>query len=159
MDLLLSNTRARNCKEHVDHLWAVLGLTHPKIRNLVRSSRWIDYSITGRTQFWRSYITFAKWRVENDEWLIILSTARSLFKPQELPSWCPNWASAPMIKSLKSSIYSCGYDTEESRRSEITADVDRDRIRVPGFRIDTIDHVVEQGLNKFSISKTLEWES
>jgi hypothetical protein len=65
MDLLLSNTRVRNCKEHVDHLWAVLGLTHPKIRNLVKSSGWIDYSITGRTQF--SYITFAKWRVENDE--------------------------------------------------------------------------------------------
>jgi hypothetical protein len=155
---LLSITRGRNCKEPVDHLWGMLGLMQPKIRNLVRSSGWIDYSVTGRTQFWRSYITFAKWVVENGKGLELLSTTRSFFKPQELPSWCPNWVSAEMTKSL-SVTYNCGYDNEESRRSEITADVDRDRIRVPGFRIDTIDQVVKQRSDLDSLLNILAWES
>ncbi len=131
----------------------------PEIRNLVRSSEWIDYSITGRTHFWRSYIAFAKWRVENDKRLTILSTSRSLFKPQELPSWCPDWASASMARKLGGTKYSCGYDNESLRRSEITADVDRDRIRVSGFRNDTIDHVVEKVSDIHSISRLWAWES
>jgi hypothetical protein len=65
-----------------------------------------------------------------------------------------------MTQSLGSlKYYNCGYDNEESRRSEITADVDRDRIRVPGFRIDTIDHVVEQVSDIDFISNVLAWES
>ena len=155
---LLSSTRGRNCKEPVDHLWGMLGLMQPKIRNAVRSSGWIDYSVTGRSQFWRSYIQFSKWMVENDNQLRLLSRARSLFKPQELPSWCPNWASAERTEGL-SFTYNCGYDTEESRRSEITADVYRDRIRVPGFRIDTIDQVVKQRSGLDSLLNILAWES
>jgi hypothetical protein len=155
---LLSITRGRNCKEPVDHLWGMLGLMQPKIRDLVRSSGWIDYSVTEKSQFWRSYITFAKWMVENYNGVTLLSTTRSFFKPQELPSWCPNWASAEMTLNL-SDTYNCGYDNAESRRSEITADVDRDRVRVPGFRIDTIDQVVKQGLGLRHISNILSWES
>jgi hypothetical protein len=155
---LLLITRGRNCKEPVDHLWGMLGLMQPNIRKLVRSSGWIDYGVAGRSQFWRSYITFAKWWIEKDKLLMLLSTARSFFKPQELPTWCPNWASAEMTANLMNT-YNCGYDNEESRRSEITADDNQDRIRVPGFRIDTIDQVVKQGSDLRHYSSILAWES
>jgi hypothetical protein len=156
---LLAFTRARKCKEPVDHLWGVLGLVDPDMRDLAKTSGWIDYSVTGKSQFWRSYIKFAKLEVENDGRLMLLSTTRSFSKPQEMPSWCPNWASTQKALNLGLMVYSCGYYDEESRRSDITVDVDRDSIRVPGFRIDTIDQVVEQGSDMYLISHLLAWES
>ncbi|PMD38755.1 hypothetical protein L207DRAFT_584149 [Hyaloscypha variabilis F] len=121
---------------------------HPKARENIRRLGWIDYTPTGKTEFCRTYITFAKWLVQLDPRLYLLSTARSEYKPQELPSWCPNWNSEPLGKSLEDwEMYCSGFTPSESRRCRITAEADSDRIRVLGFRVDIIDDVIDGVLN------------
>jgi hypothetical protein len=57
---LLSQTQGRASKEPIDNLWGILGLMHPDVRDDIRSRGWVDYTAAGKSQFWRSYITFTK---------------------------------------------------------------------------------------------------
>jgi hypothetical protein len=117
---------------------------HPDVRDDIRSRGWVDYTAAGKNQFWRSYIMFAKWFFQYDTRLYLLSTAKSLSKPQEIPSWCPNWAFTQKERSLQDFAFYCsGYRDIESRRSRVSVLVNSNKTRVPGFRIDTIDEVVE----------------
>jgi hypothetical protein len=84
---LLDASRVRFC---TDHLWGMLGLIDPVERDQIQSSEWVDYTDTGKSQFWHSYIKFARWMVQCDTSLYIFSTTRSSSKPQQTPSWCQN---------------------------------------------------------------------
>jgi hypothetical protein len=70
------------CKEPIDRIWAVLGLFHPQLREAILSIGCIDYSLIGKTQFWRSYIDLGKWVIVRDETLGWLSMAASEKPPE-----------------------------------------------------------------------------
>jgi hypothetical protein len=166
---LLDASRFRVCTEPVDHLWGILGLMDQVTRDEIQSSEWVDYTDTGKSQFWRSYIKFARWMVQRDQSLYTFSAARSLLKPQQIPSWCPNWASPQKEYRFPWYIYSSGYNDVESRKLGITVQPEGDGVRVPGFRIDIIHQVVETCRGWVDSSKPyssenrwrdlLEWES
>ena len=149
---LLSMARGRECKELVDYLWSVMALMSPAVRDGIRSVGRIDYTTTGKREFWRPYIKFARWFIEVDRTLSLLSATRSVSKPPDLPSWCPNWASTQKISALIDIKFYCsGYGSVESRHPLITTDPNSDRILVPGFRIDTVDQIFEDSLAAWAV--------
>jgi hypothetical protein len=158
---LLAMSRSRHCKEPVDHIWGCLALMPPQIREMVQTCGWIDYTAAGKEHFWNTYIKFAKSVIRLDTRLHLLSTARSEHRPLDLPSWCPNWASPePSGVSLENSmVYCSGFTDHRTRHCRITVDPDSDRIHVPGFRVDTVDQIVEYDAACWSISGTVSAES
>jgi hypothetical protein len=166
---LLNASQVRFCTEPVDHLWGMLGLMDPVERDQIQSSEWVDYTDTGKSQFWHSYIKISRWTVQRDTSLYIFSTTRSFLKPQQIPSWCPNWASPLKEVPLPWYIYSSGHNDTKSGKLGITAQSEGDGIRVPGFWVDIIDQVVEtcrglvQSAKPYSsrnwLRDVLEWES
>ncbi len=168
---LLSGNRVKKCTEPVDHLWALLGLVHPQIRNETLHLASIDYSEDGRRHFWRPFIALGKKWVEDDPTLMLLSSASSQEKPQELPSWCPNWASPEqyiIFGGVRS--YNAGFRSMRERISRVRAIPDSNNIAIPGFRVDEVAITIaaswsftsvpdqQKGLNG-AAARLLEWES
>ncbi len=168
---LVSGNRAKRCTEPVDHLWGMLGLVHPYVRNEISDLARIDYSEDGRRNFWRPFVALAKRWIEDDPTLMLLSRATSQEKPKELPSWCPNWAS-PEEYSIFGGVFSyrAGFRSTEDRKARVSAISNSNNIQVQGFSVDEVAVVVsaswsfsqfpdqQKGLNG-AAAKLLEWES
>ena len=84
--------RTKSCEQPIDCLWAMLGFTGPRFRRCVVDKRLIDYSESGKRDFWKSY-TAVVWIIllEYDPYLTLLSVAELHPELPQLPTWCPNW--------------------------------------------------------------------
>ena len=168
---LVSGNRSKKCTEPVDHLWGMLGLAYPHVRDEISDMAIIDYSEDGRRHFWRSFVVLAKRWIEEDPTLMLLSSATSQEKPKALPSWCPNWAS-PEESSIFGGVFSyqAGFRNTEDRIAQVSAISGSNNIKVRGFSVDEVAIVVstpwsfsqypdqQKGLNG-AAAKLLEWES
>ncbi|RYN35004.1 hypothetical protein AA0114_g11792 [Alternaria tenuissima] len=88
MPYLLHTLRSRNAKEPVDRAWAIAGLFSEALRS--KLDPLVDYSDSGRLDFWRTHILFAKTIMVEGKTLGLLKIPSTIEgKPCSVPSWCP----------------------------------------------------------------------
>lgn len=75
---------------------------------------------------------------------MLLSLSASLYRPVELPSWCPNFNSPPKdLAALTSPAYQAGFLSAVDRiQSSARPTLDASTIELHGFRIDCVREVV-----------------
>ena len=145
---LLQMIRQKQVSKRVDRIYGILSLVDEGARNSIN----VNYNHE-QNDYWFPYIEFASYVVERDPTLSILSMASSRERPAGLPSWCPNFNSAqPAINYFGGSSlnYRAGFISRNERRSSILVMRNADHhIKVPGFRVDKVEKVVDL---KFSLS-------
>jgi hypothetical protein len=88
MTFLLHALRSRNAKEPVDRAWAITGLFSESLRS--KLDPLVDYSDSGRSDFWRTHILFAKTIMAEGQTLGLLAIPPTVEgRPYSVPSWCP----------------------------------------------------------------------
>lgn len=131
--------RMRQVTEPVDRIYGFLGLASQSARECIR----VDYSENGRAQYWKTYIRYSKLFLAEDKELALLSMASSQYKPNGLPSWCPNFNACKDESSNfgQQRGYQAGFGYELTRAVRTIITPGLNSIQVPGFRIDTVMHV------------------
>lgn len=168
---LLNIGRSKRCTEPVDRIWGMLSLVRPETQSEILSQVKIDYSDSGREQFWKPYLAFAKWHIQKDSSLMMFSVAPSREKPFELPSWCPNWAST-VDYTMFGDIYSyhAGFRNIHDRGAFVRTIAETTNIQVPGFRVDEVTTVISTpwSFSKYphqqvgpdgAAARLMDWES
>jgi hypothetical protein len=85
---LLYRLRGRNATEPVDRAWAITGLFSRALRS--RLDPLVDYSDSGRLEYWRTLTLFAKTIMVEGQTLSLLMIPPTVErKPRSVPSWCP----------------------------------------------------------------------
>ncbi|KAJ8111538.1 hypothetical protein OPT61_g5891 [Boeremia exigua] len=92
--VLVNTLRLRKGKEPVDRIWAIAGLLEGTVQSDL--APFVDYSETGRREYWRTYVQFAKALVHRSQSLGLLCVPPSVeAKDDNVPSWCPDLAGHP----------------------------------------------------------------
>ena len=132
----------------LDRVYGLLGLLASE--ELVRSAE-IRYD----WEPWQGYLHFCKLYIERDPDLALFSMAGCITKPKDLPSWCPNFDSAPNVASIYCNYpgFCTGFKPGEPRKSQIQTSATSNTITVPGFRLDRVKAVTETA-NPLQDSKT-----
>ena len=137
---ILSITREREVKVALDRIYGLTALMPKQVLNAI--------TINYKWQSWQCYLDFCKYFILHDPGLVLLSMAPSVDRPEELPSWCPNFHSPSTEQVLYATMlgYSAGFSDRNSRRSTIKLSEDEKSIKIPGFRIDVVKKVVKSHL-------------
>ncbi|KAH8706104.1 heterokaryon incompatibility protein-domain-containing protein [Phaeosphaeriaceae sp. PMI808] len=176
----LTTLQHRYCKEHVDRVWAIVGLLEKKVQE--KLSTMVDYTEKGRKEFWKTYIWFAAVVTNVGETLTILETPPSIKRDPNLPSWCPDLSGQFVCMDMLSPIWnnriqSTGYqstflfDTDDhektiARRSAIMDHplksiliIEQEGIlKTRGFVVDSIAEIVEEP-RLFGLDATFDYIS
>lgn len=166
---LLEGLRSRKAQEAVDRIWAVTGLFRPDLQ--ARLMHLVDYSETGRSEYWNTHFRVAKILIAEAQCLIILCLPPVIeAKNPSLPSWCPSFFQRPACRLVINDLWNhpilhpgqhlgdmlhCdGDDKVESRKRLesvyrhpklfIDCTTDDRHLRTRGFIADTIAEVVEE---------------
>jgi hypothetical protein len=91
----------RQVTEPIDQIWALMGLAQPELRHSVSL---VDYSQSGRSNFFAMYKAFTKIFLLQDEHLWMLPLIALTLRDQGLLSWCPNFCH--VLMTTISSCYS-----------------------------------------------------
>ena len=154
-------------KEPVDRIWAIAGLLPKNILERLASS--VDYSVEGRKEYWRTYVTFAKTVFDSGQSLHLLTMGPPQGKrDMRLPSWCPDFSQDGActihfdlyhwnrpIESLGYRIARLLFDEDDKEKSNarsaaiedhplryISAEED-DLLHVRGYVLDSVSDVVD----------------
>ena len=90
----IQHCRLRKTTEAIDRIYGLFGLCE---------GRWsaypaeipIDYSNDSKARYWNLYSKFGKLALTREPRLELLKMTTSIYRPQGLPSWCPNLHSPP----------------------------------------------------------------
>jgi hypothetical protein len=163
----LHDLRHRSVQEQVDRVWAIVGLLSKNLQGQL--STIVDYSIQGRTDYWKTHVRFLKIVLEECQDLTLLAIPRSLNRDVDhLPSWCPDLSGQPVcsmdvnggwnspITSRQSHLQYILASQYDDKNSAARADAinnhpsrliytteDDDLLRVRGYVVDTVSAVVE----------------
>lgn len=163
---LLNILRPRRVQEPVDRIWAVSGLFEEALQKEL--APFVDYSPTARTEYWKTYVNFAKVLLQKGPPFTLLCLPPSTGnRNTDLPSWCPNPSGQPacdmyIIDYWNYPVSSPGQpchlvfsDDGRGKCAERVAAIEKhDRryvasqendslLRIRGFCVDTISEVVE----------------
>jgi hypothetical protein len=165
--LSLHEIRHRSVQEQVDRVWAIAGLLSANLQEQLSSI--VDYSIQGRTDYWKTHVRFAKIVFKECQNLTLLAIPRSLNRDMDhLPSWCPDLSGQQVcdfymngqwnkpIASQESHVQCLFASQNDDKNSAARVDAiknhpsrliytteDDDLLRVRGFVVDIISAVVE----------------
>ncbi|KAI4614847.1 hypothetical protein J4E80_006351 [Alternaria sp. BMP 0032] len=163
----LDHLRLRHVKEQVDRVWAIVELLGNDLRDKLASE--VDYSDQGRSEYWKTWISFAKALVDGPGGMELLQIPPALEpRPSNLPSWCPDLSGSSSCKmtidgqwhytigELPTYIsWALQEDVREEESLEKAAallnhgkkfmgSVEEDNmLRIRGFLLDTVEEVVE----------------
>ena len=95
---------------------------------------------------WQGYLHFCKFYIKHDPDLALFSIAGCVSKPEELPSWCPNFDSPPNVTSIYCYYpdFCAGFKPGGPQRiSRVQTSATSNTITVPGFRMDRVKAVTK----------------
>jgi hypothetical protein len=93
---------SKKCMEPVDRVWGIVSLFHRWLRQRIWDANIIDYTMLGRQQNWKTYLSFMQVLFQHnplDFWFMILR-CQGLPKHICLPSWCPDFNGLRRYTSL-----------------------------------------------------------
>jgi len=163
----LDHLRLRHVKEQVDRVWAIVELLGNDLRDKLASE--VDYSDQGRSEYWKTWIRFAKALIDAPGGMELLQIPPALEpRPSNLPSWCPDLSGSSSCKMTIDGQwhYTIGelptyisWALQEDVREEESLEkaaallnhgkkfmgtVEEDNmLRIRGFLLDTVEEVVE----------------
>ena len=115
-DFVMLN-RQRFGKEPVDRIYAAFGMTKGT-DGVYRKGILIDYSEDAKNSYWKLYATFGQIASQHEPHLRLLSMVSSKERPDQLPSWCPNWNSTRVTGDIDSTnVYAAGWPWREHRKA------------------------------------------
>jgi hypothetical protein len=91
--ILIDDLRFLDVKERVDRVWAMMGLMSQEMQQ--KLAPLVDYSDTGRREYWRTYVSFARLLINDGQRLELLASPPSRYRSEQLPSWCPDFSQKP----------------------------------------------------------------
>jgi hypothetical protein len=91
---LMELCEGKRCAEPIDYIWATSALYEQNLQKALLTSDMIDYSVTGRTEYWKAYTNFMKLcsRTVPQEFSYMVFQGVRLQKHTRLPSWCPDFS-------------------------------------------------------------------
>ena len=140
--------RTKSCEQPVDRLWAMLGFTGPYFRKSIVDNKLIDYSESGKRDYWKSYAAVAKIiLLEHDENLQLLSAAGPHPELSQLPTWCPNWQALDLsaFGAFVGRHYGAGLIKGKiACHTKPQFDADSNLLQVLGREVDTVKYRVSR---------------
>ena len=139
-------TESRDCKEAVDRIWAILALFPIDLQQRVREAGIIDYSASGKKQYWKTYLSFLKLLYLDspiDLWKVIYY-GQGLAKNPNLPSWCPDFNATRQCNKYFYIGEFCraGFpDAESSINPTLLLSPESTFLMVKGFTFDTVQSI------------------
>lgn len=133
---LLQIARSKEVTNKLDRIYGLLGVVATDLRDSIV----VEYAMG----LCEGYIQFCKTFIVREPTLAILSMAPSMRKLTDLPSWSPNFDSACShdVPYFLYCGYRAGFKDWSPHRSLVVVDDLRDKIRVPGFQVDTVKDAV-----------------
>jgi hypothetical protein len=94
LPILIFELRHSRVKEPVDRVWSIVGLMDAEIQKQLAPM--VDYSDRGRSEYWKTYLQFAKTAFVSGQSHDLLNLPPSINRSgMHLPSWCPNLSRRP----------------------------------------------------------------
>jgi hypothetical protein len=147
---LLQSTRAQECSDPRDKIFALLGMASPLLEPL------IDYTASKRKLYISVMMLFLQYKVFGS-FLLVESPHRPITS-EALPSWVPDWttdqslcAHSIFIASTVSATSAAGFKTsnEFETRNEGGFTVEEDILVLSGVSIGVVTHVFTSNLEYF----------
>ncbi|MCJ1291717.1 hypothetical protein MMC34_003262 [Xylographa carneopallida] len=144
----LEVVRGKEVLKPIDKVHSILAL----ITDEARKSLTVDYTLEDK--YWVPYLQLAGFLVNQNRCLQLLSAAQSVVRPEELPSWCPNWNSVMPVSHILAAVrprgwdgdqakfgYAAGISTTTSLQQTLCLKTST-QLKVSGFRIDWVKDFV-----------------
>lgn len=142
MNYLLHMVRLKEVTKPVDKVYGLLGI----IGEDMRSAFEVNYAENDR-QYWKAYVELAEKIVTADDpgfWLLCMASSRE--KPEQLPTWCPNFNSlTPEYLDFGNQKWRAGLGDKAAEDGGIRLIKDSSSLQIPGFQIDVVDEVFHIG--------------
>ena len=142
MSYLLHMVRLKEVTKPVDKVYGLLGIIGEDMRSAIK----VNYAENDR-QYWRAYVELAEQIVTADDpgfWLLCMASSRE--RPEQLPTWCPNFNSlTPEYLSFENQKWRAGLGDKAAEDGGIRLIKDSSSLQIPGFQIDVVDEVFHIG--------------
>lgn len=142
MSYLLHMIRLKEITKPVDRVYGLLGILGENMRSAIK----VDY-IENDQKYWKAYVDLAKEIVAADDrayWLLCMASSSK--RPQQLPTWCPNFnSSSADYLDFGDQNWRAGVASKPTQHDGIRFVKGFSNIQVPGFLIDVVDEVVHIG--------------
>ena len=156
---LMDVLRAKNATNPVDKVYGILGLLSHEAQEAIR----IDITLPPAKVF----MEFARYWIERDFQLTLLSNTAQSKRLEGLASWCPNFDSERSTYSLGEYAdlceYEAGFERPRNFECQIKLISNTDTIIVPGLNVDEITETVDlkcpDELTKKTTDAVFEWEA
>jgi hypothetical protein len=143
--VLLDLMENRSCHEPVDKIWALLGLLPYPLVVEIQAKNVIDYSDSGKRDYWKSYLAFMKVLYAWDVFEFDRTMHWTMQYPRHalLPSWCPdfNMNEVSLNSMGVSKNFRAGFtNREEADVPTFTAQLDlvSNALSMDGFCVDEV---------------------
>jgi hypothetical protein len=153
---LLVLSEWKDCKEAVDRIWAISALFSERLQQRVREADIIDYSASGRHEYWKSYLNFMKMLyLEHPQQLWdVIYFGTGLTKNPNLPSWCPDFNATRKYHKYLYTEEGCraGFpDANSSITPTLLLSSESALLTVKGFTFETVQSVTQNILQAFTL--------
>lgn len=142
MSYLLHMVRLKEVTKPVDKVYGLLGIVSEDVRSAIK----VNYAENDR-QYWKPYVELAEQIITADDpgfWLLCMASSRE--RPEQLPTWCPNFNSlTPEYLDFGHQKWRAGLGDKPANKGGIRMIKGSSSIQIPGFRIDVVDEVVHIG--------------
>jgi hypothetical protein len=118
-----------------------LGIISEDLRRAIK----VDYVENDR-QYWKAFVELAKQIIATDDrafWLLCMASSRE--RPEQLPTWCPNFNCLTEYLDFGNQKWRAGIGDKPVKVGGIHLLPGTSSIQVPGFRIDRVNKVVHIG--------------
>jgi hypothetical protein len=142
MNYLLHMVRLKEVTKPVDKVYGLLGIIGEDMRSAIQ----VNYAENDR-QYWKAYVELAEQIVTADDpgfWLLCMASSRE--RPEQLPTWCPNFNSlTPEYLDFGNQKWRAGLGDKAAEDGGIRLIKDSSSLQIPGFQIDVVDEVLHIG--------------
>jgi hypothetical protein len=142
MSYLLHMVRLKEVTKPVDKVYGLLGIISEEMRSAIK----VNYAENDR-QYWKAYVELAEQIVTADDpgyWLLCMASSRE--RPEQLPTWCPNFNSlTPEYLDFGSQKWRAGLGGKAAEDGGIRLIRDSSSLQIPGFQIDVVEEVFHIG--------------
>ena len=142
MNYLLHMVRLKEVTKPVDKVYGLLGIIGEDMRSAFK----VNYAENDR-QYWKAYVELAEKIVTADDpgfWLLCMASSRE--RPEQLPTWCPNFNSlTPEYLDFGDQKWRAGLRDKAAEGGGIRLIKDSSSLQIPGFQIDVVDEVFHIG--------------
>ena len=142
MNYLLHAVRLKEVTKPVDMVYGLLGIIGKDMRSAIK----VNYAENDR-QYWKAYVELAEQIVTADDpgfWLLCMAPSRE--RPEQLPTWCPNFNSlTPNYLDFGNQKWRAGLGNIAAEGGGIRLIKGSSSLQIPGFQIDVVDEVFPIG--------------